>query len=339
MADDDRNKRNKQGDNSGGEVAGEMLKLVGRFIVDFGRLSGKAVWQAYRRISSGGDKQSSNKTTSDEPNMFVKLYRIASHRVRGGEKDDSAAETTPAEATDIPVRRQRKTPTDEGGYLDRSAVEDEEAAALLEDLLRETETDLRQRGVAPTEDTAPMPEAVPTEPIPPVAEEPEPETETETPAISIEEQLRQRAEALKEQQRLNADGTPHTEAIENEDEVDDEPAITYNTPEELARIEAKLQAKEKLREQEQRERAAKAAAEESERERLRKEMEADKARIQAEQEARTARFAEAERERKAREKEREATARRARLGDNSPSDDEASDTDAPNIQQTTRNED
>ncbi len=331
MANDEHNNRNKRGDAADGEVGRELLKLVGRFILDFGRLSGKAIWQTYRRISGGeGQRQPDDATKADEPNTFSKLFGIAQHQIRG--KHDATVPETREPTQNTPPKRDRP-PADNDSYLDRSAVQDEEAAALLEDLLRETEADMRQRQAENTADEATA--------IPATPEKPAQDTPSEETSISVEEQLRQRAEALQEAQRLNPDAAPPTpEVIEAEDKTLDDtdepqpPAITYNTPEETARIKAKLRAKEALAEQERHARAAKAAAEEAEQQRLQETMEADKARIRAEQEARAARFEEAERQRKA----REAELRRARLADDIPDDNDQRDDNTPN-QQTTNSED
>lgn len=333
MADNERDKRNRRDDDAGGEIAGEMLKLVGRFLLDFGRLSGKALWRAYRAISRGEGRRADGAPTTDEPNMAVKLYRLATHRARGGQ-----AETPPARPDDTaheaPAERKRATANNDAGYLDRSAVQDEEAAALLEDLLRETDADLRRNTApstsAPPGDTPTTVEAAgpPPPPTPPTPQPTEGE-QAEAALLSVEEQLRQRAEALKAQQHLHPDAP---------DDADEAPAITYNTPEEKARIEANLRQQEALREQERRTREAQAAAEDAEREQLRAAMQADLARLRAEQEARAARFTAAERERKRREQEREAAIRGGRLADNAPPTD-TDTTDTPPTQQTTHNED
>lgn len=279
MANNDRNKRTNNGEVA--HITREYLTLFGRFFLDLGKLTMRTGWRIFRTLRASQkeeqrtehQQQSTTPAQADpiEPQLHV-----------------NAAESAPSRG-----RAMR--------FVDDSAVSDPEAAALLEELLQHTAT---QMSTEPPADplTSPTPEA-------------EAKSSYSPSAAEVVDDLI--GDVVEPDILVEPEPTPDSEP-QAEIQPTDQP-ITYNTEDEQARIQAQLAQRETMLKQEEETREAVADDEEARQAALREAMRADLARIRAEKAERENRFKEAEEQRKQREAERKNAMRAAaRLRDIEP---------------------
>jgi hypothetical protein len=207
---DDRPTREQQTEREFTQFARDMAKLVGKFVLDLARLTGRGLWLAYRAIGRRRAQEvRSGEAAARRGNSTLEAVQ---ERVRGALQREEAPADTAGEIT-------TQTDTDESApsIIDPDVVEDAEAAALLEDLLQETaakqttdaasamETESQSRDDTTSDSTA---DHVDTAPPPPTAD-------------AVEDQLKAR------QARLVEEGGPapdpeaeHNAAIQAQIEAD-----------------------------------------------------------------------------------------------------------------------
>ena len=111
-------------ENDFAQFAKDLAKLIGKFMLDLGRLAVRGLWQAYRAI---GRRRVQDAQDGTRANAIMDDIRERFQR------------DTPAATTDTPTEQDADIPvTGTESYVDMDAAEDHEAAAMLDDLLRET---------------------------------------------------------------------------------------------------------------------------------------------------------------------------------------------------------
>ncbi|MEO0563940.1 MAG: hypothetical protein AAF125_17685 [Chloroflexota bacterium] len=322
MADDNRKKDTEiQTEQEFVSFGKDLARLVGKFMWDLTKLTGRGLVTAYRAI---GRRRMAEVRSGEAAGRAAQNVLDNARDLFQREKDDSANETAAADA--MP----RKGVGASEGYVDMDAAEDREAASMLEDLLQNTAAKLRgdaeaetvtdaeaesgldeqetlvtQEGPAieiPVEGAVNEPGTVPnvtTGPLDPKAD-----------AQRIEEMLRQREEQLLSGQRATPEAS------------DDEIPTYKQDPRERAKIDAQLQAREEMLKAEKVARQDVSAAKDARQQDLAEKVAADRARIDAERRAKRERYAQAEAERKALEAAKREAARLARLGDAPPTDND-----------------
>ncbi|MEM6283818.1 MAG: hypothetical protein AAF787_16625, partial [Chloroflexota bacterium] len=255
MSNDDRNKKSQRSntvEDQFKDFALEVGKLTARFVYDVSRLSVKGVFLAYRAIAArrskearSGDLAVRNVDSVIDDIGWLKRLR---NRGEGQSTGETTADTPAATQQSVPV-----TPPSQRVYVDDDPDSDPEAASMLEDLLQQTANQMQQ--IAPTKQTDKLPTR-------------------EMPAVVIDEPTENaEAEEMKYApptvpEDVVADIPAPVEAPATEEPEQKE--ITYNTPDEQARIAEQLAQRQKLLEQEQELRPQIADEDERRREELRK---------------------------------------------------------------------
>jgi len=177
---DDKPTREQQTEAEFTNYAKDIAKVVGKFMLDMGKLAGRGLWLAYRAIGRRRMQEArSGEAAERKGNEAVEQVR---ERVRGMFGRGENADETETET---------HTANDEATYIDPDAVEDAEAAAQLEALLKETAS--KSSGEAPPEDDEPAATEIPVEvteteaTTPPPAPTAPPQPSPEEVAAQLEE--------------------------------------------------------------------------------------------------------------------------------------------------------